>query len=71
MSYKAMQHIRNTIATALARGAITAAEALSLTHHYQMGSRSAKRYTSDEDKRLLANIAMRVRTAPRGGSNHV
>ena len=65
MSYKAMKHITNTIANALAQGAITAAEALTLTHHYQMGSRAAKRYTSDEDKRLLANIAMKVRIAPK------
>jgi hypothetical protein len=63
MSYKAMQQIRLTINNALAKGAITAAEAMTLTHHYSMGSRSAKRYTSTEDKRTLANIAMKVRVS--------
>lgn len=63
MSYKAMQQIRKSIEAALAKGAITAAEAMTLTHHYQVGNRNAKRYTSTEDKRLLANIAMKVRLA--------
>tara|TARA_R110002124_G_scaffold3569_1_gene23375 strand:+ start:1257 stop:1466 length:210 start_codon:yes stop_codon:yes gene_type:complete len=61
MNYKAMKVIRESIQRALAADRITAAEALTLTHHYAMSSRSAKRYTSDGDKSLLADIAKRVR----------
>jgi hypothetical protein len=61
MSYKAMQQLRKSIENALAKGAITAAEALTLTHYYAMSSRSASRYTSEQDKSLYASIAKKVR----------
>lgn len=58
---KALMLLTKRIQLAQSKGAINAAEAMTLTHHYTMGSRAAKRYTSQKEKCLLSEIAGKVR----------
>jgi len=61
--YEQQKRLRLSIERALGLKAIDAGEAMTLNHHYAMGRRAASRYTSNEARVLIADIARRVRTA--------